>query len=212
VNGIQDGAEVAVDCGGTAVGGCSTAGYRCTGGQTCSAAGDCKGNTCGAIIPFGCTPSPCTCGTGSACDNGAKDGTESDVDCGGSCSGKCPDGRACNAGTDCASGVCVGAVCGQWTSPGSCSDGIKDGPESDIDCGRMCPARCSAGKVCVVDDDCTSGGICAGARCVTCSDGVKNTDESDIDCGGRCANCGAGRVCNGDDDCASGVCSAKVCL
>jgi len=76
----------------------------------------------------------------------------------------------------------------------------------------MCPARCAAGKACVVDDDCTIGGICAGAKCVTCTDGLKNTDESDIDCGGRCANCAAGRACNGDDDCASGVCSAKVCL
>ena len=41
------------------------------------------------------------------CQNGVKDGDESDVDCGGSCPA-CPQGKLCGGGADCASGTCAG--------------------------------------------------------------------------------------------------------
>ncbi len=40
-----------------------------------------------------------------SCTNGVRDGDESDVDCGGSCS-KCSDGKRCNSASDCMSGYC----------------------------------------------------------------------------------------------------------
>jgi hypothetical protein len=39
-----------------------------------------------------------------------QNGTESDVDCGGSCPG-CPDGKMCNTGADCLGAGCAGGVC-----------------------------------------------------------------------------------------------------
>jgi hypothetical protein len=45
---------------------------------------------------------------------------------------------------------------GATASPG-CSNGIKDGAETDKDCGGgQCPA-CTGGQACVADSDCDSG-------------------------------------------------------
>jgi len=44
----------------------------------------------------------------------------------------------------------------------SCSDGIKNGDETDVDCGgSSCPA-CSAGKACSANSDCAGGSCVAG--------------------------------------------------
>lgn len=87
----------------------------------CLANDDCKGQT---LLPFcataigacvACTnDDPCmkdglvcldfACKT-PACKNGAKDGSESDIDCGGTCA-PCGSGKACGAGADCATGLC----------------------------------------------------------------------------------------------------------
>ncbi|MFT5054386.1 MAG: hypothetical protein ACI9FU_001061 [Granulosicoccus sp.] len=50
----------------------------------------------------------------------------------------------------------------------SCSDGIKNGDETSIDCGGICSA------------------------CSTCSDGIQNGTETGIDCGGSCNPCSTG--------------------
>lgn len=48
----------------------------------------------------------------------------------------------------------------------SCSDGIRNGDESDVDCGGGCGATCGVGASCRADQDCTSGdcsnGVCQG--------------------------------------------------
>lgn len=46
-----------------------------------------------------------------SCGDGVKNGTETDVDCGGSCL-KCPDSQQCIVDTDCRSGGCLGTQCG----------------------------------------------------------------------------------------------------
>ncbi|HMR10676.1 MAG TPA: hypothetical protein PKA88_33090 [Polyangiaceae bacterium] len=46
----------------------------------------------------------------------------------------------------------------------SCHDGIKNGPESDVDCGGDCPP-CALGKTCSSARDCVSG-RCADGECV----------------------------------------------
>src|SRR4051812_44077059 len=81
----------------------------------------------------------CACSTAGkggpdpACDDGARNGDESDVDCGGSCAA-CGDGAVCAVGTDCESKVC-NSVC---AAP-SCSDGVQNGGELGLDCGGVCP-------------------------------------------------------------------------
>ena len=51
-----------------------------------------------------------TCST-TSCTDKAKNGCETDVDCGGDVCARCLDGKGCKAGSDCLSGVCGGGVC-----------------------------------------------------------------------------------------------------
>src|SRR5262249_50769351 len=44
-----------------------------------------------------------------------------------------------------------------------CVNGVKGGPESDVDCGATCDVKCAVGKMCHTPDDCVSG---------KCTDGV----------------------------------------
>jgi|SRR5579871_6080203 len=96
----------------------------------------------------------------------------------------------------------------------SCSDGVVDGNETDIDCGGSC-AACGLGRRCLVGSDCTTGncagGICQGAG-PSCNDGVRDGAETDVDCGGGgCPVCGPGRHCLSATDCNSGVCTGQTC-
>lgn len=96
----------------------------------------------------------------------------------------------------------------------SCVDQVRNGDESDVDCGGgVCPG-CVPGRACRAADDCLSRICGADGRCVaeTCADGVQNGSESDVDCGGPdCAPCDDGKVCAGINDCKSGVCMDRVC-
>ena len=94
----------------------------------------------------------------------------------------------------------------------SCTDNVKNGVETDIDCGGNCP-RCSPGEACVLANDCTSR-VCVAETCQTpnCLDGVKNGLETGIDCGGACPmTCVDGDNCEVGGDCASGVCVSNIC-
>jgi hypothetical protein len=51
-----------------------------------------------------------------------------------------------------------------WAAGPSCFDGVKNGPESDVDCGGDCPP-CDYGDVCVRARDCVSG-LCAEGECI----------------------------------------------
>ncbi|MCB0647475.1 MAG: hypothetical protein KDC49_12490 [Saprospiraceae bacterium] len=53
----------------------------------------------------------------------------------------------------------------QCVKDASCSDGIKNGDEVEVDCGGTC------------------------APCATCTDGLKNGLETEVDCGGTCGPC-----------------------
>jgi DNA-binding beta-propeller fold protein YncE len=57
---------------------------------------------CGSTLPPPPTPT---------CTDSIKNGTESAVDCGGSCSARCANGQTCGVGADCASGTCTGGTC-----------------------------------------------------------------------------------------------------
>lgn len=144
-----------------------------------------------------------------SCSDSLKNGSESDVDCGGSC-GKCADAKACNQAADCLSGTCNNGVCAVTAS---CSDMVKNGSESDVDCGGSCSQKCAVGKTCASSSDCQSS-VCGNGMCVapTCSDAVKNGAETDVDCGGSCGQkCSIGKTCTQAADCQSGTCSNGVC-
>jgi hypothetical protein len=247
-DGIQDMDETDVDCGGS----CAASGGLCTDDpvqQMCGENSDCASGSCaaqpldggvGALDAAGAGPLLCQ---HPSCTDGVKNGSETDVDCGGSCGATCRHLRPqqiCLVPGDCISGVCnaqapvgggIDAGSGTlWCQPPSCTDGVKNGNETDVDCGGSCGATCRhAGpqQTCQVPGDCISGvcngqapaGVDAGARTLWCQppgcdDGVRNGDETDMDCGGSC-----GPTCNHLDpqqrclvpsDCISGVCRAQA--
>jgi len=88
---------------------------------------------------------------------------------------------------------------------------VRNGDESDLDCGGDCPL-CAAGQSCAGAGDCRSG-VCDAQVCAApaCADGVRNGDETDVDCGGPCGACADGLGCAVAGDCRSGVCEVNTC-
>lgn len=145
------------------------------------------------------------------CANGKRDGDETGKDCGGSCSA-CADGEGCKTGADCVSKVCSsGGLC---LAP-ACDDEVRNGGETDTDCGGETCGGCGPGLVCKVDGDCKNK-ECVGGRCASiCTDGLKGGAETDVDCGGGaasgCALCVDGKACKTGEDCESRICRAQLC-
>jgi hypothetical protein len=194
-DGIRNGAETGVDCGGA---GCPP----CGDGIGCQVAADCASGVCPAALHTCAAP---------ACADLVKNGSETDVDCGGTCAPAkpCADGKSCGTGGDCASGVCTAGVC----AVPSCSDLVRNGTETDVNCGGSCPMKCAAGKLCGASDANCADGVCTNGTCqgASCGDAVKNGTETDLNCGGSCAKCGDGKMCLLATDCTSGVCTLGLC-
>lgn len=143
-------------------------------------------NTCvgGAVCVKGvCAPIHCTDTT--------KNSNETDTDCGGGTTSnclKCTAMKTCSNGmADCWSGLCLGGKC----SPAGCADGVRNGDETDTDCGGVnCGNLCKDGLACILSSDCESK-VCMGNVCQapTCTDGVQNGDEDGLDCGGPVSMC-----------------------
>jgi hypothetical protein len=195
-DGIKDGDETDVDCGGECA--------PCANGKACEASRDCASGSCPDHV---CMTAP------AQCSNGMKDGTETDVDCGGTVCAPCANGKACETSTDCTSVSCVNHVC--VTPPAQCDDHKKDGDETDVDCGGGTCAPCMNGKMCVAPTDCTSGScpnhICS-SPAAQCLDGMKDGSETDTDCGGgTCPACADEKMCVAATDCTSGACINHLC-
>jgi hypothetical protein len=91
-DGLSNGGESDVDCGG------NNACARCLDGRACGQNADCRSGQCRAGL--------CACG------DGQQNGDETAVDCGGSC-GLCGAGLSCAVDADCTSGACSdGRCCG----------------------------------------------------------------------------------------------------
>ncbi|MFK7810113.1 MAG: DUF6252 family protein [Saprospiraceae bacterium] len=71
----------------------------------------------------------------------------------------------------------------------TCTDGILNQDETDIDCGGVCSAcvSCTDGIQNGDETDIDCGGSCS--PCPSCTDGIQNGDETDVDCGGSCDPC-----------------------
>jgi hypothetical protein len=92
---------------------------------------------------------------------------------------------------------------------------VKNGAETDVDCGGGACQGCKTGKVCGGNGDCKSG-ICTNGACAaptTCTNGAQDGTETDTDCGGLCAKCALNKHCLEDFDCLSNNCpGGNICL
>ncbi|CAF0790320.1 unnamed protein product [Adineta steineri] len=97
----------------------------------------------------------------------------------------------------------------------SCTDGVKNQDETDVDCGgTICWKRCDPSKVCSKHTDCViancnpKSNIC---QVPSCTDGVKNQDETDVDCGGTICSkkCHPRKGCSKHTDCIIPNCNPK---
>ncbi|MEL6923973.1 MAG: M43 family zinc metalloprotease, partial [Bacteroidota bacterium] len=219
-DGIQNGSETGVDCGGPDCAPCNTGG--CTdvtltltldnyGAETTWAITDGSGATVASGGPY-TNGQNGTVVTASAClAEGCYDFTINDSFGDGIC---CSYGNGNYILTDVAGNTlatggdfnssqttnfCVGA----GTGP-TCSDGIQNGDETGVDCGGPdCPA-CPPAPTCTdgVQNGSETGVDCGGPDCPacpvepTCDDGVQNGNETGVDCGGPdCAPCDTGGGC-----------------
>ncbi|MEO7328192.1 MAG: hypothetical protein ABI193_06420 [Minicystis sp.] len=97
----------------------------------------------------------------------------------------------------------------------SCTDAVKNGAETDVDCGGGTCPTCALSKGCGGDGDCAEG-ACIGGVCTIppagCMDGMKSGTETDVDCGGvSCPTCADGKACGGSGDCQSKSCVSGAC-
>lgn len=174
----------------------------------CNVNGDCT--TSEKLI---CIASTCVDAT---CMDTMTNGSETDQDCGGDCK-KCDDLKTCKIANDCKSGVCKADSGELKCQVPACDDAVKNGSETDLDCGGAACAKCGPDKGCNENGDC-AGNQCTGSNgtCVpNCSDGSKNNAETDVDCGGgSCNGCPAGKACAGQDtDCGmTTYCNGTTCV
>jgi cohesin domain-containing protein len=195
---------------------CGMCGLACGQGAAC-VSGQCVcpmgsvncGNVCANLAsdPGNCGMCGLACTQGSACVSGMcqaattcidgfKDGSETDVDCGGGICPPCAIGKTCTVAGDCQSQFCSQGFC--FASDFACADSVLDGFETDVDCGGGACPTCANGRRCVINGDCQSQscvmGLCQSAP--SCSDGIQNGNETGVDCGGSCPPC-AGGICIG---------------
>lgn len=192
-DGIKNGSETDVDCGG------AESNPRCTTDQTCLVNGDCDTDVC--------NDGKCAAGTPT---DGKKNQGETDIDCGGPSAPKCADGKRCKVQGDCESGVCgADFTCAAPTH----SDGVKNGTETGVDCGGGNGAPgCPVGEACQNMNDCASL-VCTSNVCAARQAGVKDGDETDIDCGGTTSpKCPWDSTCLVDADCTTNACSGGRCI
>jgi hypothetical protein len=194
----------------------------CGNNSACNAVGQCgcandsacmAPNTCGGGSPMGtpficgCTLKTCaslgkTCGSVTDgcfstqnCDNGSKEGSETDIDCGGGAAGTCGDtcaiGKQCLVDTDCgAAGVghCADGVCCNSACTGTCQacSNAKKGNGPDGTCGSI--------AINLQDPNATT--TCVGNN--VC-DGANHCKKID------------GQTCSMNSDCVNGSCADGVC-
>jgi hypothetical protein len=178
------------------------------------------GNDCTDDICNGDTPAHPDKAAGATCANGFCDGM-------GKCVGCTMDSQCKGLNAACVNGACV-----------ACDDGMKNGDETDVDCGGTHCKACT-GVACTMATDCASGfcadGVCCNAACDTtcmacnlamnlgtCANIPLNTEDTNpanactttkaCDGAGMC-KLKAGQTCATNADCLSAKCTGnpKVC-
>lgn len=212
-NGSGSAPETDIDCGGSECPACGT-------DQKCLVASDCESNVCPPGTPRRCAEATCF--------DGAKNGDETDKDCGGSCEKKCDPGKSCDTFEDClqppeadpSSSICQSKICVLSCAAGldNCNQDPKDGCETNINtdiahCGS-CQSACDLSNV--TDNKCDGGtcaidfeaGGCTGSYLDVNGDPV---DGCEVDSNTDVMHCGVeNNVCSsahGTPDCYGGDCS-----
>lgn len=202
---------------------------------------DCGGPDCGACLAKPCDPSKgaAACGNNTFCS--PLDNICCSTACIGKCEA-CVEAKTGQPNGTCApiplgtdpDKECEGlGSCGATPGKCRCEDGVKNADESDVDCGGATCARCGGGKTCGGDGDCAvdfpacvdgacCNSICAqGCRqcntvglCVDVAPGTPDpTCTATQACGPNGAGCigKAGTTCSSGFLCLSGVCTASKC-
>lgn len=216
VDGLKNGTETGVDCGGPT---CA----KCDNGLGCATFSDCLSGFCQNLL---CAPCGGTndCQSTSYCDAGT------DL-----CTPKLPQGTACQTSDQCTTGACVDGFCCNSNCNGTCEacaealTGMADGTCSFIDTATdpdmECPnTDCKTGACSGTSAAC--GVDAAGTDCGTqsCMNGTESQPQCDAngncnqamttDCGGHTCNgaqCDA--TCANDGECLSGFfCQGGNCM
>lgn len=162
-DGLQNGSETDIDCGGADC-------PKCELGKFCGTGIDCETGSCVGVC------------TASNCADGTKNQDETDVDCGGSCPAKCAVGKQCQAALDCAESVCSTGSTPKVCLAPTCKDGVRNGGETDGDCGGPDCGPCDAGRICLISSDCKSKG-CDSGYCLTVVDSLTKEILADLPSG-----------------------------
>jgi Lamin Tail Domain/Bacterial Ig-like domain len=144
-------------------------------------AGDCKSNQCNgaglmvSVNDNNDTSSDNNACTSDTCGNGAP--MHAPLAAGSACAqsgGTVCDGAGlcveCVTSATCSSGACVNNVCQ------TCTDGVKNGAETGVDCGGGACPSCAVGQPCLGAADCASG-VCTVSACSPA--GVLSTSPAD---------------------------------
>ncbi len=171
------------------------------------------GTACPADRPYCRTTSGGTPSCTDGCSDGIRNGTESDVDCGGELCPACTEGRGCNGDRDCGADlVCRGGRC---VPCGECSPGQTE-TQPCGNCGtrsRSCSSACSWGGW----SACSGEGVCSPGQTETQPCG--NCGTQSRSCSSACS-WGGWSACSGEGVCSPGsttnsgcpnTCMAKTC-
>jgi hypothetical protein len=248
-DGVQSGDETCVDGGGS----CAS---RCNRGESCSKSNDCESSLLCNPKTLKCTK-PVEMSV-ILCSNNVHDiipgHVESGKDCGQVCgtSKLCALSSKCSSDSDCANSNCLFGICTNILPKGGvnevcqkntdcekglfcfqnkcsgCSDGIRNGDETSVDCGASmrhpitgrvssmslgCPG-CPEGKSCLADADCKSNQCDKVSNtCSSCFNQKTDGSETDIDCGGsKCHRCSLNQKCAKGSDCKTDLCVGEKCV
>jgi hypothetical protein len=99
----------------------------------------------------------------------------------------------------------------QSPAAATCSDGVKNGNESDVDCGGSCP-RCANGQGCSTRNDC-AGALCPSGTCLVCAVKADCGSDAGGDCLCQPPALGGSMVCTSQryTNISGGVSSCAVC-
>jgi hypothetical protein len=164
------------------------AGAKAGDGDACSTGSDCASGVCGNAH---CQPA--------RCDDGTKNGRETDIDCGGNCA-PCAQSQHCGVDADCNDGPCTGGVCG-------CTPYACDHPALAGQCGDALPDHCGGTVSC----GCGSGETCYQGACCNPESACTNAC-GDVSACGTTINCGMAS-CAGTQTCFQSKCctAATTC-
>ena len=164
-DGIQNGDETGVDCGGALCPTCPVPGCTDPGAHNYDPTATVDDGSC------------------ETCSDGIQNGDETGVDCGGALCPTCPVPGCTDPGAhnyDPTATVDDGSC-------ETCADGLQNGDETGVDCGGVLCEPCNT-----TVPGCTDPGAhnydptatVDDGSCETCADGLQNGDETGVDCGG----------------------------